>query len=315
MDELAKLPLAIEASVLPTFKIYTKLLQAKSDEISVTAQGRQTYSYGPHERQKLDLYAPKDVTDTTPILLWVYGGGFVTGDKNLAAIPGDLVYTNVGHFFASHGFITIFIDYRLVFKHDAVFPSGGEDIALAIEWIIKHFSGQRRDLFGLGNSAGGAHWSTFLFHQNFTTTLEKVTKGDGVRLRAVTLQSPPFDFSNAEPARRPVLDAYFGAEIDKRSPHALMISADSSRWELITSGKVHVNLITFELDPPEIKEPVVKFVEAWNEARPRTGAHELAIVEYEGHNHISPYMALGTGIEREEAWGKKLVEWMESIRG
>ncbi|KAH7045369.1 Alpha/Beta hydrolase protein [Macrophomina phaseolina] len=314
MDQLPKISATVQDSVIPTFEIYTKLLEANASNIGVTAKTRQTYSYGPHERQTLDLYTPEDASDTAPIVLWVHGGGFVMGDKNLSAIPGDLVYTNVGHFLASHGITGIFMNYRLVFRHGAVFPSGGEDVALALEWITKHFAGQKRDLFGLGNSAGAVHWSTFLFHNAFATTLERVTTGNDVRLRGVVLQSAPFDFTKAGPSRQPVNKAYFGDDVEGKSPYGLMTSADNSTWELLVRGKVQFNVITFELDPDEIKEPARRFVKAWNEARPRTGAHELAITEHEGHNHISPYTALGTGIEREEAWGKRLVQWMEAVR-
>ncbi|PSN61547.1 alpha/beta-hydrolase [Corynespora cassiicola Philippines] len=314
MNQLPEISASVEASVLPTYKIYTKLLEANASKINSTAETRQTYSYGPHSRQELDIYTPENVSDTAPVLLWVHGGGFVMGDKRLSIIPGDLVYANVGHFFASQGFISIFINYRLVLKHDAVFPSGGEDVALAVEWITKHYAGQKKDLFGVGNSAGGVHWSTFLFHESFSKTLEKVTCGDGVRLRGITLQSAPFDFLKAGSSRQPVNEAYFGDDVEGRSPHGLMTSAGDSIWQLLTRGGVRINVVMFELDPIEIKEPVRRFVEAWNRRLPESGTQELVITEYEGHNHISPYVALGTGIEREEAWGFKIVEWMQAVR-
>src|SRR5688572_1446137 len=63
--------------------------------------------YGPAERHRLDVY-PADGPDA-PVLLFVHGGGFVSGDKR-----GDpWFYGNVGRYFAAHGFLTVVANYRL----------------------------------------------------------------------------------------------------------------------------------------------------------------------------------------------------------
>ncbi|MBJ7443882.1 MAG: carboxylesterase family protein, partial [Sphingobium sp.] len=38
-------------------------------------------AYGPHERHRLDIYAPLDATGPAPVLVFVHGGGFLKGDK------------------------------------------------------------------------------------------------------------------------------------------------------------------------------------------------------------------------------------------
>jgi hypothetical protein len=39
-------------------------------------------SYGPHERNKLDLYLAKNATGVTPVVILIHGGGFRNGDKS-----------------------------------------------------------------------------------------------------------------------------------------------------------------------------------------------------------------------------------------
>ncbi|KAF5002471.1 hypothetical protein FDECE_10630 [Fusarium decemcellulare] len=313
MDRLTDLGTDIAAVLSPTIQIYTELLEKNASAIHSISKSKETYQYGHHPRQELDIYTPKNASTSTPIVLWAHGGGLVAGDKNLP-IPGDLVYSNVGYFFASRGFLTVLINYRLVNSHDAEFPSGGEDIATAIEWIAKRFQGQSRALFGLGNSAGGIHWSTFLFHQNFASTMKKITTGDGIRLRGVLLLSVPFEFTKAAPSRTEVLETYFRGKVAERSPYGLMSSADDSIWGPLEQGAVEIYVGMFSLDPEdEILLPVRHYIAGWEEKRSRSTAPQLIVSTWEGHNHISPFLALGTDISREEAWGNELVEWMEGV--
>ena len=55
---------------------------------------------------QLDVYYPEPATVSpdkpVPVLFFIYGGGFVNGDRKMAP-PFDLAYTNVGVFFAKRG--------------------------------------------------------------------------------------------------------------------------------------------------------------------------------------------------------------------
>ena len=39
-------------------------------------------TYGPLERQKLDVYQPKNSKTARPVIVFTYGGGFKNGSKN-----------------------------------------------------------------------------------------------------------------------------------------------------------------------------------------------------------------------------------------
>src|SRR5262249_27444380 len=59
------------------------------------------------KKHKLDLYLPKDHKDF-PVLLFVHGGAWSTGDRNYFG-----VYAALGRFYAKHGLGTVVISYRL----------------------------------------------------------------------------------------------------------------------------------------------------------------------------------------------------------
>ena len=52
---------------------------------------------------QLDVYYPGSTpTGKAPVLFFVYGGGYHSGARQMAA-PRQLVYSNVGAFFAERG--------------------------------------------------------------------------------------------------------------------------------------------------------------------------------------------------------------------
>jgi acetyl esterase/lipase len=61
----------------------------------------------------------------------------------------------VGTFFAQQGFVHIVMDYRLL-EHGATYPSGPEDVSLALQWLAGGNVKQAdlNNVFLLGESAG-----------------------------------------------------------------------------------------------------------------------------------------------------------------
>jgi acetyl esterase/lipase len=104
-------------------------------------------AYGPDARQKLDMYAPRDAAGPSPVLVFLYGGSWRTGDKD--------DYNFLGAALAAQGFLTAIPDYRLV---PAVrFPSFLEDCAAAVRWVRDNAAGQGGDperIVLMGHSAG-----------------------------------------------------------------------------------------------------------------------------------------------------------------
>lgn len=322
MDQIANVSRKIAECILPTHKAYAPLLQANGDAIRSTKC--ETFSYGSHPRQTLDVYYPTNrrrssiSSSNTPVLIFFYGGGLVRGAKRLPLADG-LAYTNLGHFFAEKlGYTTVIADYRLM-EHGARFPSGGEDLAQVVEWVRESLTKQDGystiDLFIMGNSAGGIHLSTYAFAPDFEASRGKVITSDpdaATRLRGIILLSVPFNFKHANPDRSEVLNAYFG-DIEANCPQGLLRAAMLRDPDNVLTN-VRAMVLTGSLDDEdELLKPNEDFLNEWK-SLDEESRDAVVVQVMEGQNHISPPLSLGTNIEREEKWGFQVGEFIESLR-
>ena len=111
-------------AVMPSQAIYAGQHETEPYAgVKVTRDAR----YGPHERNRLDVFAAEGASGKRPIFIFVHGGGFVMGDKR--ATPDSPYLDNVALWAARHGLVGINITYRLApeFK----FPSGAQVTAAA----------------------------------------------------------------------------------------------------------------------------------------------------------------------------------------
>lgn len=111
---------------------------------SLVAEG---LAYGEDPRQKLDLYAPTERKGPLPVVLFIYGGSWNSGDRGS--------YAFVGRALAAQGFVTAVMDYRLV--PQVRFPGFVEDAALATAWLRREVAARGGDpgrIFVMGHSAG-----------------------------------------------------------------------------------------------------------------------------------------------------------------
>lgn len=102
------------------------------------------------KKHKLDLYLPKE-KGGFPVVLFVHGGAWTTGDRKNFGI-----YEALGKMFARHGVGAVVISYRLSpgVKH----PEHVQDVARAFAWTKQHiaeYGGRIDGLFVSGHSAGG----------------------------------------------------------------------------------------------------------------------------------------------------------------
>jgi Carboxylesterase family len=297
MEHLKSIPTSLPEGIAPTFEALLPHLQVNSSLIHSQYSSLETHSYGSHPRQELDVYYPQNYTSSTPVLLFLFGGGFFMGEKRDPRYP-DLIYANFGGFFASKGFIFVVANYRLSKgpgneDGDAKYPSGGEDCALAINWIQKNL-GAKRDLFLLGNSAGAVHVMTFLFEPQILKSV-----GDA-NLKGVILLSPPCHQRRAPENRKLVNAAYYGSEedIENNSPIRLLRSGIS---------KVPMLSLVGEYDEAGI-------IGSWTDykAEYEKMGGRIDEIWMKGHNHISPILGLNCDQAEGIQWGEDAVEWMKS---
>jgi len=103
--------------------------------------------YGPHDRQKLDVYTPVASDEHKSVVVFVYGGSWDSGRRQ--------DYGFVGHAFAARGFVTVIPDYRLVPK--VRYPAFVQDAAAAVRWVrdnIARYGGDPDRVAVVGHSAG-----------------------------------------------------------------------------------------------------------------------------------------------------------------
>lgn len=95
---------------------------------------------------RLDLYLPKEIKGSVPVIVAIHGGGWTGGDKRGAAVIG----------LVRHGYAIASINYR--FSQQAIFPAQIEDCKAAVRWVRAHAAEYHIDpdkIGAWGDSAGG----------------------------------------------------------------------------------------------------------------------------------------------------------------
>ena len=265
-----------------TMALY-KPLHEKTDTAGVTVTRNQ--SYGPHERNVLDVYAPEDADGSQPIMVFVHGGGFVRGDK--AGIAP------IGTYFARRGIVTIPINYR--FAPDSTWPSGGQDVAMALKWIAENpdiHGGDPSKIVIAGNSAGAMHVADYAFREDLQND------NDGV-VGAIIISPPVVDLT-ARPLDPDRDLLYYGAEGDR---------AEQSVVNALDGRKIPVLVAYAEYEPDVVIDQTRLLIEGLAK---RDGRLPL-IVSAPGHNHISIVEHIGTA---DETLGPDITEFvlLEAMR-
>ena len=107
----------------------------------------------------LDLYLP--ITGRWPVIVFVHGGGWDSGDKDFRAGGAD-VYANVGRYYASRGIAVAVINYGL--QPRVTWSQQVDDVRTAVSWVRSRaldYGGQPDHLFLMGHSAG-AHLASLV---------------------------------------------------------------------------------------------------------------------------------------------------------
>jgi len=106
-------------------------------------------AYGPHPRQRLDVYRPGFAASGRPVFVFVHGGGWQSGDKSMyAAAARELV---------SRGYLAVLISYR--HWPEVSYPLFVQDAAAALRWVVDHivdYGGDPGAIF-IGGQSAGAH--------------------------------------------------------------------------------------------------------------------------------------------------------------
>jgi acetyl esterase/lipase len=158
-------------------------------------------TYGPLERQQLDVYQPKNAKTPRPVIVFTYGGGFKSGSKN--------EYGFVAEAFSSLGYVTVIFDYRLY--PQATWPAYLEDGAQAVAWVGKEigkYGGDPNRILIAGHSAGAYIAAMLAVNPEY---LRAANVPDGTIKAALTF-SGAYEFWSAN---RKAHGGFIGADIQE----------------------------------------------------------------------------------------------------
>jgi acetyl esterase/lipase len=241
-------------------------------------------SYGPDERQQMDIHTPvvRRSERPVPVVVVFHGGGLVAGSRAATA--------NVAEYFASIGYVGVTSGYRLA--PAAAWPEGGRDVAAAVTWLRDHaaeFGGDPARVFVVGISTGALHAATFVFRP------ELMPPG-AARPAGAVLVSGPYSFDVAAPSKGEL--AYFGE--------------DPTQWARrvvtgnVTRADIPVLFTTAEWDHARYTRP---FSDLYRELVARDGVRPRYSQSL-GHNHSSQLLSVGTA---DTSVSAQIVDFIEGI--
>lgn len=261
-------------SIESSFKLFTPLHQADDDpDVSVT---RDVF-YGPHGRNRLDVYQPAGARGRRlPVLLFVHGGGFTAGDKRNGPFFG-----NVGNWAARNGMIGVAMTYRLA--PEFCWPCGEEDIRDAIGWCrreVASYGGDPDYIVLMGHSAGAGLGAGYLAHRSLHPS-------SGPGLRGAVLISGLYDLTTAADLGRNSVGVYYGEDVRQH--------LERSATPTIKTVSTPIAVMVAENEPHRLHAQAFELVSALFE---RDGKMPR-FAKIHSHNHYSEILSFGLPVSAE----------------
>jgi triacylglycerol lipase len=256
------------ATLVATRNLVTPLHeQTPSSDIKVVRD----VAYGPHERNRIDIFtAATRAESVRPVLVFVHGGGFLAGDKHAEGSP---FYSNIGQWAVRNGFNAVTFTYRLAPQHK--WPSGIEDLRLIMDFLQRDgaaYGLNASRVFLMGQSAGAAHVAGYIAHADLYAPKPHCVRG-------LILLSGIYDFAAMPPS--PMEPAYLGTD------RSLYPGYSSLAGLALTDVPLLVTLAEF--DPPQFEQQALALLVAVQRSKGSLPRFVHAV----GQNHFSVALYLG----------------------
>lgn len=167
----------------------------------------------------------------------------------------------------------------------------------ALCWVLENLAeGDRERVFVLAHSAGGIHAAGLLLQPSLLPESLRAA------LRGVILMGVPYEIQRGGPADFfTAAEAYYGGakQIAHKQPLGQLRRADPAAVAALPP----IRNIMAQREPRRISSAGKAFVELYI----RKGGDIVSEV-LEGHNHLSPILALSSG--SGEQWAGKVVRWV-----
>ena len=233
--------------------------------------------YGPADRNLLDVFTPETTSPARPVLIFIHGGGFTSGNKRSPAF--DAFYDNIMLWAVKSGFVGVNMTYRLA--PASPWPAGAEDIGAAAQWVADNIGARGGDparVYLMGHSAGAAHVAGYVSHPEFYKV-----KGGG--LKGAIMVSGIYDLATW-PVGGSAETAYYGSDISRYS--------ERSALKGLLATEIPLMFAAAELDPSYF----IQQIDLMKDATCK-GAHGCArTLILPQHSHMSEVYAINTADTR-----------------
>lgn len=105
--------------IKPVYPVIPNSVEVRRDLVYANYSGREMH---------IDVYSPKKLHESKPAILFIFGGGWRSGNKSMDA--------PMAIHFAELGYVTATVEYRP--STEAVYPAAVLDIKTAIRWLRKN---------------------------------------------------------------------------------------------------------------------------------------------------------------------------------
>ncbi|MBK8908013.1 MAG: alpha/beta hydrolase [Rhodospirillales bacterium] len=234
---------------------------------------REGLAYGPAARQVLDVYVPTAAPDNAPVIVFIYGGGWDSGDR--------AYFRFVGEAFARLGYVVVIPDYRLY--PEVRFPTFAQDSAGAVRWVRDNIAGMDGDadrIVLMGHSAG-AHIAALL------VTDRRYLQESGVApesIRGFVGLAGPYAFNPLEyESTRPI----FAPADDP---------AESKPIAFVTGDEPSMLLLHGADDDTVLPKNSIEMAERVNDA-----GGEARLIAYDGVGHIGLILAIAAPFREQDS--------------
>jgi acetyl esterase/lipase len=159
---------------------------------------------------ELDLYRLKDAPADAPLLVFIHGGGWKSGDRT------DYKMYLIA--FAKKGYVTATVSYRLL--RVAPYPACVEDISDAVQWFYANSEkyGYDPDRIALIGGSAGAHLSMLAGYgwQNVNYLSDSIIKSGTHKIKAIVDIYGPADLTTAYAQTQPLVTGFIAHSYEER---------------------------------------------------------------------------------------------------
>jgi acetyl esterase/lipase len=244
------------------------------------------HSYGPDARNRLDIHLPSSEAQGLPAIVYIHGGGFIEGDKQM---PGTPFYDTIGRWAAEAGYAGVTMTYRLAPQN--TWPAGAEDVASAISWIRENAAQHGIDpdrIAVIGHSAGAAHAADYLAGQG----------GRASEVAAAVLLSGIYDARIGEVFPPNLI--YYGDDPSTGEAQSSIAGLAAFDAPLLFG--------TAQLDPPGFQEQTLAAVNAYFEKQGSLPGLACS----SGHNHLTSLLHIGSA---DATYGDAILRFLKEALG